>query len=257
MFFFFKQKTAYEIKECDWSSDVCSSDLSLTRALLSMGKVDEALKIAKEQAGNGKPALRYFYGITLERTGHPDEAESVYRDILDKEPGFSLVYSSLAQLLARQGKLADAEDWLDKAIAENSEAPGFHVLLGMVYDLNGDKTGAVSSYRNALKLKSDFTPALNNLAWDLSERGDLDEALRLATHALEKSPEDPLVMDTYGWILYRKGETVSAAGELNKAVEAMPNHPEIQEHLAEVLEKLGRTTEAAEHRAKAAKLRGE
>ena len=27
MYFFFKQKTAYEIKECDWSSDVCSSDL--------------------------------------------------------------------------------------------------------------------------------------------------------------------------------------------------------------------------------------
>ena len=25
--FVFKQKTAYEIKECDWSSDVCSSDL--------------------------------------------------------------------------------------------------------------------------------------------------------------------------------------------------------------------------------------
>src|ERR1051326_570659 len=24
----FKQKTAYEIKECDWSSDVCSSDLA-------------------------------------------------------------------------------------------------------------------------------------------------------------------------------------------------------------------------------------
>ena len=25
--FFFKQKTAYEIRNCDWSSDVCSSDL--------------------------------------------------------------------------------------------------------------------------------------------------------------------------------------------------------------------------------------
>src|SRR5210317_2470412 len=25
-FFFFKQKTAYEISECDWSSDVCSAD---------------------------------------------------------------------------------------------------------------------------------------------------------------------------------------------------------------------------------------
>ena len=27
MFFFFKQKTAYEIVVSDWSSDVCSSDL--------------------------------------------------------------------------------------------------------------------------------------------------------------------------------------------------------------------------------------
>ena len=32
--FFFKQKTAYEIKECDWSSDVCSSDLSNTNEAL-------------------------------------------------------------------------------------------------------------------------------------------------------------------------------------------------------------------------------
>ena len=28
-FFFFKQRTAYEIYQCDWSSDVCSSDLIL------------------------------------------------------------------------------------------------------------------------------------------------------------------------------------------------------------------------------------
>src|SRR3546814_7221054 len=29
MFFFFKQKTAYEMRISDWSSDVCSSDLGL------------------------------------------------------------------------------------------------------------------------------------------------------------------------------------------------------------------------------------
>src|SRR3546814_5864302 len=28
LFFFFKQKTAYEMRISDWSSDVCSSDLS-------------------------------------------------------------------------------------------------------------------------------------------------------------------------------------------------------------------------------------
>src|SRR3546814_12779164 len=31
-FFFFKQKTAYEMRISDWSSDVCSSDLRLRRA---------------------------------------------------------------------------------------------------------------------------------------------------------------------------------------------------------------------------------
>src|SRR3546814_3737740 len=30
LFFFFKQKTAYEMRISDWSSDVCSSDLSPT-----------------------------------------------------------------------------------------------------------------------------------------------------------------------------------------------------------------------------------
>src|SRR3546814_2133068 len=31
-FFFFKQKTAYEMRISDWSSDVCSSDLLAARA---------------------------------------------------------------------------------------------------------------------------------------------------------------------------------------------------------------------------------
>src|SRR3546814_18176310 len=32
LFFFFKQKTAYELRISDWSSDVCSSDLSTNPA---------------------------------------------------------------------------------------------------------------------------------------------------------------------------------------------------------------------------------
>src|SRR3546814_9770799 len=32
VFFFFKQKTAYEMRISDWSSDVCSSDLARARA---------------------------------------------------------------------------------------------------------------------------------------------------------------------------------------------------------------------------------
>src|SRR3546814_9966007 len=35
--FFFKQKTAYEMRISDWSSDVCSSDLAAKRKMRSLG----------------------------------------------------------------------------------------------------------------------------------------------------------------------------------------------------------------------------
>ena len=41
-FFFFKQKTAYEIGTGDWSSDVCSSDL--INSSMGIGKVNLALR---------------------------------------------------------------------------------------------------------------------------------------------------------------------------------------------------------------------
>ena len=54
-FFFFKQKTAYEIYQCDWSSDVCSSDLVEHGLAVPEGKVattpEEAESIAAEIGG--------------------------------------------------------------------------------------------------------------------------------------------------------------------------------------------------------------
>src|SRR3546814_5916517 len=40
-FFFFKQKTAYEMRISDWSSDVCSSDLG---ALAKLAKIEVACR---------------------------------------------------------------------------------------------------------------------------------------------------------------------------------------------------------------------
>src|SRR3546814_19188027 len=47
-FFFFKQKTAYEMRISDWSSDVCSSDLILSRYDDAPRALDRAAKDARE-----------------------------------------------------------------------------------------------------------------------------------------------------------------------------------------------------------------
>src|SRR3546814_4694728 len=41
VFFFFKQKTAYEMRISDWSSDVCSSDLPQESFLREAKRVEE------------------------------------------------------------------------------------------------------------------------------------------------------------------------------------------------------------------------
>src|SRR3546814_16292648 len=43
LFFFFKQKTAYEMRISDWSSDVCSSDLGSASARPTKREIDAGL----------------------------------------------------------------------------------------------------------------------------------------------------------------------------------------------------------------------
>src|SRR3546814_1440740 len=61
VFFFFKQKTAYEMRISDWSSDVCSSDLQFQKPSITvtgMGKSGHiATKIAATLASTGTPAF--------------------------------------------------------------------------------------------------------------------------------------------------------------------------------------------------------
>src|SRR3546814_1754829 len=54
--FFFKQKTAYEMRISDWSSDVCSSDLRLyLYALAAAGEagVDRAVRLLRAEIERG------------------------------------------------------------------------------------------------------------------------------------------------------------------------------------------------------------
>src|SRR3546814_8932774 len=52
-FFFFKQKTAYEMRISDWSSDVCSSDLNGDTMRTVDPVVNEALSDLKAYLNDG------------------------------------------------------------------------------------------------------------------------------------------------------------------------------------------------------------
>src|SRR3546814_2129565 len=56
VFFFFKQKTAYEMRISDWSSDVCSSDLPASPGAAS-GKIVLDADTAEQWAGRGEKVI--------------------------------------------------------------------------------------------------------------------------------------------------------------------------------------------------------
>src|SRR3546814_19282752 len=71
LFFFFKQKTAYEMRISDWSSDVCSSDLSaaptLSRssAIRAWARLDAVIQSPARASSTAMPAAEAPTVISL------------------------------------------------------------------------------------------------------------------------------------------------------------------------------------------------
>src|SRR3546814_4980359 len=74
LFFFFKQKTAYEMRISDWSSDVCSSDLGRDLQDVDMFRRRGALRrlvyVGQHRTAEALPDLRQ----DLQTRRHPDAA---------------------------------------------------------------------------------------------------------------------------------------------------------------------------------------
>src|SRR3546814_1146152 len=56
--FFFKQKTAYEMRISDWSSDVCSSDLHEAASIETEIRFEQGVQALQQQAASGQQGKR-------------------------------------------------------------------------------------------------------------------------------------------------------------------------------------------------------
>src|SRR3546814_6627586 len=68
-FFFFKQKTAYEMRISDWSSDVCSSDLSHSAVVERLAGSEPTCASVSAKAEIAPAAHRGRYFRSEERRG--------------------------------------------------------------------------------------------------------------------------------------------------------------------------------------------
>src|SRR3546814_8221782 len=77
VFFFFKQKTAYEMRISDWSSDVCSSDLKALAVARANGTFDSMEALARRAELPGR-ALRSLADADACRSIGVDRREALW-----------------------------------------------------------------------------------------------------------------------------------------------------------------------------------
>src|SRR3546814_5895131 len=113
LFFFFKQKTAYEMRISDWSSDVCSSDLDGAPDADGIRRLRRRIRaeIARD-AGN------------LLRGGAPDRAAATSKTFRSLARICGAAPSAEGPLVARTLSAASLDEWLPKLMAMTPDELG-------------------------------------------------------------------------------------------------------------------------------------
>src|SRR3546814_9219938 len=70
LIFYFKQKTADDLRMSDWSSDVCSSDLSPSAESISRAELDDAARDIDSALGDVEEDVDTLGGLAFVIAGH-------------------------------------------------------------------------------------------------------------------------------------------------------------------------------------------
>jgi Tfp pilus assembly protein PilF len=173
-----------------------------------------------------------------------DQAERAFRKAVDLVPDLAQVHYELGQVYFSERKFSAAESAFRMALKKEDTNSAVHTALGLLLAVGGQTDEANEHYRRAVQLDATNAVAANNLASNLTERRDLDDALGLALSALHEAPTNPAIKDTLGWIYYKKQRFLDAQRLLGEASAALPQHPTVRYHHAMTLAKLGKEDEA-------------
>ncbi len=174
------------------------------------------------------------------QAGRLDQAEQLYRQILQTDPNHIDAWHLLGVASSQAGRHAVAADCINRAIKLNPKAAVFYGNLGNVYTSLGQIADAVNAYQQALQLKPDFVEARLNLGIAFKDQGQLELALASFQQALRLQPDNPIAHNHLG-VIYREQRNLDAAVDsYRRALQLNPNFADAHNNLANVLNDLGR-----------------
>jgi tetratricopeptide (TPR) repeat protein len=123
----------------------------------------------------------------------------------------------------------------------------FYFRKAMAAEKAGKADAMEADLRRCLALNPDDHESLNFLGYALAEKNiRLVEAEKLIQRAVEMQPTNGAYLDSLGWVHFQQGNYKKARAYLARAVEKMPDDPVVLEHLGDAWSKLGKKTQAVE-----------
>jgi Flp pilus assembly protein TadD len=189
------------------------------------------------QAGARTTALHNNLGNAYFRERRFNAAEQSYLDALELDPEYLFSLNNLALTLYHAGDREEAKKLIGKAKTTYPHISFLHTTDGYFRFLEGDRKGALASFRKAIKVNPGSPAALNNLGVLYLEDPDLGvDPIPYLTRAAENAGENKLFHDSLGWYYYGKGMFAKATIEIGKAFAYDPQNTEVRVHYATVLE---------------------
>lgn len=189
--------------------------------------------------------INFFLGLSFALTGDYASSEPFLFKATEINPNEINTWSAYAFTLSRLKRDSLAVEVYEKALELEPRNTDLLNSLAIVCDGMGNQAKSDSLYTLSLTIDPKNALAANNFAYSLSKRGvRLEEALRLATIALEVEPNSPSYMDTYGWVHFKLGNYDTAKVYIEKALAMDGDNHELLDHFGDVMYKLGNKEEA-------------
>lgn len=194
-------------------------------------------------------------GLEHLRAGRLAEAESLYRQVLAREPRNADALHLLGMTSHALGRHEAAVELIERAIGQAPAVAAFHNNLGTVLQAQNRHREAIERFQHALRLEPGYAEAHINLGNSLQALRRFEEALGHYREALERKPGSPEAHNNLANALAGLGRFEEAIAGYREALRLRPDYAEALVNLASSLHKQERLEEAAECCRRALQLR--
>ena len=173
--------------------------------------------------------------LTWRRCRAYENAETLWRDTLTKNPTAWMAHSNLGNILCTRGDLDESIHHYRQALNLKSDNAEVYNNLGNALALKGRPDEAADCYLQALQFKPDYAEAYNNLGLIAAKRGEFHQAIDYFRRALECSPGYVKAHVNLGHALSKQRKHDDAMRAYERAVRLDPDHDSPIPHLREAL----------------------